>query len=59
MQSESNNPNSSNSNEIREHLLKTKGFYGESKYIKEKIEDLSKRMKIMSEFNYDQIKKNN
>jgi hypothetical protein len=54
MQNESSNPN-----ELRENLLKTKGFYGESKYIKEKIEDLSKRMKIMSEFNYEQIKKNN
>jgi hypothetical protein len=51
--------NQENIAKIKEELLKTKGFYGESKYIKEKIEDLSKRMKIMSEFNYDQIKKNN
>ena len=59
MQNQSDNSNSCNLNELRENLLKNKGFYGESKYIKEKIEDLSKRMTIMNEFNYDQIKKNN
>jgi hypothetical protein len=59
MQNESSNSNPCNPNELRENLLKTNGFYGESKYIKEKIEELAGKMKVIKEFNYDQIKKNN
>ena len=63
MESQCNSSNQQNVNDVKENILKTKGFYGESKFIKQKIEELSKRLVNMNGgkdcLNYDEMKKNN